>query len=110
MNDNQIALASLSMDLKRVAMGYHRGSIVVAKRFFEEALERRKEISKESIKPYLQKLLDSLDNLILQKDNQKIAEDALMYSTLFQNAASNRGCRNDPEIAQFEKRSSKIGG
>lgn len=87
MNNNQIALSSLAMDMKRAAMGYHRGSIVMAKRFFEEALKRKKEINQTSLKPYLKKLLENLNKLTLQKDNQKIAEDALMYSILFQNAA-----------------------
>lgn len=87
MNNNQIALASLAMDLKRVAVGYHRGSLVMAKRFFEEAIKRKKEINQTFLKPYLKKLLENLDKLTLQKENQKIAEDALMYSILFQNAA-----------------------
>lgn len=87
MDKNKIALASLSMDLKRVAMGYHRGSFVVANRFFEEALRRRGEINKTLLKPYLIKLLNNMDNFENEKDKMKKAEDALMYSTLFQNAA-----------------------
>lgn len=87
MDKNQFALASLSMDLKRAAMGYHRGSIIMAKRFFNEALKRRDEIDQNLTKSYLRKFLANLDNLILQKDQQKIAEDFLMYSTIFQNAA-----------------------
>ena len=87
MNNNQIALSSLAMDLKRVALGYHNGSIKTASRFFDEALKRKKEINQVMLKPYLQKLLADLDALVLEKDNRKIAEDTLMYSTLFQNAA-----------------------
>lgn len=87
MNKNFISLSSLSMDLERVAMGYQRGSINVANRFLEEALKRRREIDTKTIKPYIKKLLNKLDVLVQEKDIQKKAEDALMYSTLFQNAA-----------------------
>ena len=87
MNKNQIALASLAMDLKRVALGYHRGSITMANRFLQEALKRRSEIDTTTVKPYVQKLLVKLDTLASEKDTGRIAERALMYSTLFQNAS-----------------------
>lgn len=83
--NNKIALESLVMDLKRVALGYHRGSVVMAKRFSEEALKRKQEIDKDTVKPYVKKLLQSLDHILEEKDEQKIAEDALMLSTLLQN-------------------------
>ena len=87
MNRNKIALSSLSMDLKRVALGYNNGSITTATRVFEEAIKRRDGVDKKQVRPYLRKILENLDELFSQKDNQKIAEDALMYSTIFQNAA-----------------------
>lgn len=87
MSKNQIALSSLALDLKRVALLYHRGSIATAKRFFEEAIIRKDEIDIATVKPYVKKLLDKLDSLAAEKDTDRIAEDALMYSTLFQNAA-----------------------
>lgn len=87
MNNDQIALSSLAMDLKRVALGYHRGSVATADRFLSEALRRREEIDTASIKPYVKKLLMKLDALQSEKDKTRVAEDALMYSTLFQNAA-----------------------
>jgi arginyl-tRNA synthetase len=87
MNKNKIALSSLAMDLKRVALSYHNGSVETARRFFEEAIKRRDEVDKKKVRVYLREILNNLDRLILQKDRQKIAEDALMYSTLFQNAA-----------------------
>jgi hypothetical protein len=87
MNKNKIALSSLAMDLKRVALSYHNGSVETAKRFFEEAIKRRDEVDKKRVRIYIREILDNLDELILQKDNKKIAEDALMYSTLFQNVA-----------------------
>ncbi|MBI1982080.1 MAG: hypothetical protein HYY87_02105 [Candidatus Levybacteria bacterium] len=87
MNNNKLALASLAMDLKRMALGYYRGSPNTAKRFFKEALKRRDEVDQNAVKPYLRKLLVGLNTITREKDRQKIAEDALMYSTLFQNAA-----------------------
>ncbi len=87
MSNNQIALSSLAMDLKRVALGYHQGSFVMGNRFLEEALKRKNEVDTTSIEPYIKKLLDRVSLLVGEKDKEKIAEDALMYSTLFQNAA-----------------------
>lgn len=86
MSKNFIALSSLSMDLERVAMGYYRGSNKTAERFFEEALKRKSEIDTSSIKPYLKKLLNDFEKIKSEKEIAKRAEDALMYSTLFQNA------------------------
>jgi hypothetical protein len=87
MNKNKIALSSLAMDLKRVALNYHNGSVETAKRFFEEAIKRRDEVDKKKVRVYLREILNNLDQLIFQEDDQKIAEDALMYSALFQNAS-----------------------
>jgi len=82
--NNRIALEALVMDLKRVALGYNRNSLVMAKRFYEEALARRREINTSSLKPYVQKLLNSIDSL-QNNDNEVIADKALMLSTLLQN-------------------------
>lgn len=87
MNKTFVSLSSLSMDLERVAMGYQRGSITMGDRFLEEAFKRRREINRNTVKPYVKKLLDNLDTITKQKDIQKKGEDALMYSILFQNAA-----------------------
>jgi hypothetical protein len=84
---NKQILGALSMDLKRVALGYFRGSNLMAERFFEEALKRKNEIDIKELKPYLVKYLNKLEN-VKKEDNNKAAEDALLYSTLFQNAAS----------------------
>lgn len=85
MTDDKYVIASMAMDLKRVALGLHNGSNLTAKRFFEEALKRKAEIKEEDIKPYLKVFLDKLPKLLDQKDAKKIAEDALLYSTIFQN-------------------------
>lgn len=87
MDKNRLALSSLAMDLKRVALGYHRGSDAMAERFFKEAIKRRDEIDKALVKPHIRKILDNLKFLWRQKNHKDIAEDALMYSTLLQNAS-----------------------
>ena len=89
--NNQVVLSSLAMDLRRVAMGYHRGSKKIAERFFEEALKRKDEVDRGKVKLYVSKLLDQLPDVTKQADGQRIAEDILMYSTLFQNAAMKMG-------------------
>lgn len=86
MND-KIILESLAMDLKRVALGYYRGSEGMAERFAKEAKARKKELRNLNLKPYLRKLLLNMDDILKQDDHKKLAEDALMYSTLFQNAS-----------------------
>ena len=85
MNNKQV-LGALALDLKRVALGYFRGSTPMAERFFEEALKRRNEIDSANLKPYLVKFLNDMENLN-KKDLKKAADDALLYSTIFQNAA-----------------------
>ena len=86
--NNKIILESLAMDLKRVALGYYRGSDIMAERFVKEAKARQQELSDVNLKPYLRNLLSRMDDVLKQKDHKKLAEDALMYSTLFQNAAT----------------------
>jgi hypothetical protein len=75
------------MDLKRAALGYFRGSNLMAERFFEEALKRKNEIDIDELKPYLVKYLNKIEN-VKKENSDRAAEDALLYSTLFQNAAS----------------------
>jgi len=87
MTKQNIAIASMAMDLKRVAVGFYNGSTKIAKRFSEEALKRREEIDEDKLKPYLKKFYNKLPEILDQKDEKKIAEDALTYSTIFQNYA-----------------------
>lgn len=85
MTKQNIAIASLAMDLKRVALGFYSGSGNTARRFSQEVLKRRKEIDEKNLKPYLRVFLNKLPEMLNQKDEKKVAEDALMYSTIFQN-------------------------
>lgn len=83
--NNKIVIESLSMDLLRVALGYHRGSNKKAKRFSDEALKSVSEIDDSKVKPYFAKILKRLSASLLGEDINKISEDALMYSTLCKN-------------------------
>lgn len=74
------------MDLLRVALGLHRGSLAMAQRFKEEALKREKELESQKPKGYLKKLITNSEKALTGND-ARVAEDALMYSTLFQNFA-----------------------
>jgi len=76
--ENKYILESLASDLKRVALGLHRRSNIMAQRFLDEALKRKNEINMKKVSPYIKNLIDRLN-----KDID--AEDALMYSTLIQN-------------------------
>ena len=85
MNNKQV-FGALALDLKRVALGYFRGSTAMSDRFFEEALKRRSEIDSKHLKPYLVKFLNNMEKLNKGEKN-KAADDALLYSTIFQNAS-----------------------
>lgn len=87
--NNKVILESLSMDLFRVAVGYHRGSTKMAERFKEESLKRIFEVEQESMKPYMQKILRRLTVLFKENNTDQVAEDVLMYSTLIRNYCLN---------------------
>ncbi|QQG40915.1 MAG: hypothetical protein HYV37_01160 [Candidatus Levyibacteriota bacterium] len=89
MNDKlsqKIIIESLAMDLKRVALGLHRGSFNMANRFREEAFQRAAELENLNPNNYLKKLLLYMKKMITGT-SERVAEDALMLSTLFQNFA-----------------------
>ena len=85
--NDKIAIESLSMDLLRVALGYHRNSVKMAQRFSEESLKRVSEINKSKVKPYFAKILEQIPNSLESSNIDKKAEDALMYSVLCKNYA-----------------------
>ncbi len=87
MTDDQKVIIAMAMDLKRVALGYYNGSKNTAMRFYDEVLKRKSEIDENNLKPYLKNILEKLPGLINQSDDKKVADDALMYSTIFQNYA-----------------------
>jgi hypothetical protein len=87
MNKNKIAIESLSMDLLRVANGLHKGSRNTAQRFSEEARVRCSEIKKGEVKPNFAQILDKVVTTLSNLDEDRTAEDALMYSVLCKNYA-----------------------
>ena len=89
MDNQKITIESLAMDLKRVALGLHRGSFAMAERFKEEALKRELELGNQQLDNYLKKLLERTKQVLLSQKTDR-AEDVLMYSTLFQNFALKR--------------------
>ncbi|MEK7164109.1 MAG: hypothetical protein AAB768_03140 [Patescibacteria group bacterium] len=70
---------SIASDLKRVAMGLHRGSQTTVDKFTKEVLRRKQELDSPLLESYMQKLVNKLDSAVSNSD------DALMLSTLFQN-------------------------
>lgn len=89
MNNQKLIVESLAMDLKRVSLGLYRGSNIMAERFREEALKRSLELESQTFNNYLKKLLRGTKKS-LRSDKERVAEDILMYSTLFQNFALNK--------------------
>jgi len=85
MNQNKIAISSLALDLKRVAILYFNGSEKSAQRFSDEVLKRAAEIDRDEIPQYIDEALKKVKVILEQKEKSDKAEDALMYSTIFQN-------------------------
>ena len=81
--ENKYILESLASDLKRVALGLHRGSNNMAEKFLTEALKRKSEVEITKVSPYIKNILVRL-NRNIDPDN------ALMFSTLIQNYARNK--------------------
>ena len=52
---NKQILGALALDLKRVALGYYRGSNVMADKFYLEALKRRNELDNKNLDLYREK-------------------------------------------------------
>lgn len=89
MDSQKQLVESLAMDLKRVSLGLYRGSNIMAERFKTEALKRSSELEDQALNNYLKKLIQRTRES-LKSDKQRVAEDILMYSTLFQNFALNK--------------------
>lgn len=83
--ENKIALSSLALDLKRIAIAYQRGSDKMAERFIQETKRWVKKVDIHNTPKYIQKLIQKLNNIFDNTDKTRVVEDSLMYSTLFQN-------------------------
>lgn len=84
MSEEKILISSLAMDLKRVALSYHRGSKNTAERFSSEAEKRIEELDLKEVKPYIARALKDV-KVLLKGKKDDIAEDMLMYSTILLN-------------------------
>jgi len=83
--NNDIVLSSMAMDIKRVALGYYRGSYKMADKFLQEALKRKNELDQKTIKPYLLNIFNKIENSLSEKNDLEKADRFLMYGTLVQN-------------------------
>jgi|Napbiome12C3dose_1001474.scaffolds.fasta_scaffold00001_306 hypothetical protein len=86
MDKQKAIIGALAMDLKRVALSLYRKSYGTADRFKEEALKRSQELEKLETEHYIRQLILKMKSSFAE-NTDKAAEDALMYSTLFQNYA-----------------------
>lgn len=77
--NNKLILASIASDLKRVAMGLHRGSQGTVDRFTQEVLHRKLELDNSHLESYIQTWISKLDLSVRDPD------DALLLSTVIQN-------------------------
>lgn len=84
---NKMLIGALAEDLYRVAIGLYKGSDKMAHVFTDEVLKRREVINVDSVKPYVQTLLQRLPHLLSQEDKTKKSEDALMVSVILRNYA-----------------------
>lgn len=83
MNNTKNSLASLALDLNRVATGINRGSKLMAVRFYQEALTRKAEINTQEIPAYIANIMTKIDkNANL---DEQFAEKALVYGILIEN-------------------------
>lgn len=73
------------MDLKRVALALHQGSLGTASVFTQEAMRRIQEVDTQEILPYMKDGLSKIRQVLAIEDLDKKAEDTLMYSTIVQN-------------------------
>ena len=83
--DNRQTLGALAIDLKRIALGIHRGSMTMASRFSKEAEKRLNEVDRTTLLPYMKKTLGKIQSIVSTQGSDKKAEDALMYSVIVQN-------------------------
>ncbi len=87
--EKKIIVSSLALDLRRVAQGLQRGSLASAARFKEEAFKRGEELEMSEPGEYLIRLWSKTKEAF-EGESDRVAEDILMYSILFQNVATKK--------------------
>lgn len=87
-NQQQQIIGALSLDLKRVALGLHRGSIKMADRFESESRQRQQEALSIGIDDSLQRIFNIWHKVNQDKVIERKAENILMISVLLDNYLS----------------------
>ena len=80
--NNKVLLESMALDLKRVALGSHSHSTKMTERFLQEVFKRSEMLDTTSLSSSLKKILSNMASQLKMEDTQRLADDALMYSTL----------------------------
>ncbi len=80
--NNKILLESMALDLKRVALGAHSKSTKMAERFLQEVFKRSEQLDYQGMPKSLSKLLIHMHNALDATNSKRLADNALMYSTL----------------------------
>ncbi|HCR36411.1 hypothetical protein A2130_02190 [Candidatus Woesebacteria bacterium GWC2_33_12] len=78
---NKQIIGALAMDLKRVALAQHSHSDDTANRFWQEVMNRKREILSLDLPKYLKNLYEQIE-----KNTDK--DNLLMYSVVLQNYAT----------------------
>ena len=80
--NNKILLESMALDLKRVALGAHSNSTKMVDRFLQEVFKRNEMLDTTSLSSTLQSVLITMTSKLKSDQPSRLADDALMYSTL----------------------------
>ncbi|MBA3724197.1 MAG: hypothetical protein H0W89_04920 [Candidatus Levybacteria bacterium] len=80
--NNKILLESMALDLKRVALGSHSHSTKMAERFLQEVFKRNAMLDTTALSSPLVKVLEVMKKRLQAGKSSRLADDALMYSTL----------------------------
>ncbi len=80
--NNKLLLESMALDLKRVALGSYSHSTKMTERFLQEVFKRNDQLDRSSFSSTLIKVLNCMERQLQLKQHQRLADDALMYSTL----------------------------
>ena len=80
--NNKLLLESMSLDLKRVALGAHSHSSKMAERFLQEVFKRKQLLDNSKFSESQIKMLNSMEKQLRIQNIKRLPDDALMYSTI----------------------------
>ena len=72
----------MALDLKRVALGSHSNSKKMVERFLQEVFKRAEQLDTNTLPLALKKLLSTMKKQLQKGFTKRLADDALMYSTI----------------------------